>query len=267
MRTLAGSPERIPSPINVAEMRSSDPPARPGLRRRLRGHPPAVRRGLVRRGRRLRAREPGGDRARRAATSRGPGRCSTRRPNGSRQTGDERGRADVLVRRAYLELAEGSVREARACLERALLLRRQLNDRRGVGLVLSGLGLIDTAAGELRERRAAPRRGPRDLPARRRPLGAREHALADGRPRPRARPSRRRGGGAAGGAGGARRDAARTLDRAHDRRTGRGGGCSGATPSGRRRCSPTPASATPRRTTSWASPPSTSGSTHLLRRR
>ena len=64
------------------------------------------------------------------------------------ETNDDRGRADVVVRFGYLALAEGSVDEARACLERALRLRRQLNDRRAVGLALSGLGMIETTAGD-----------------------------------------------------------------------------------------------------------------------
>ena len=64
------------------------------------------------------------------------------------QADDERGRADVLVRRGYLDLAEGSSpRRARASSRRSAL-RRQLSDRRGVGLVLAGLGLIDTTAGD-----------------------------------------------------------------------------------------------------------------------
>jgi len=62
--------------------------------------------------------------------------------------GDERGLATFLVRSAYQELAEGSLARARACLERALELRRRLSDRRGVGIALVGLGLVDTTAGE-----------------------------------------------------------------------------------------------------------------------
>jgi predicted ATPase len=65
-----------------------------------------------------------------------------------RQAGDERGRIDVLVRRAYLHLVEGSLDGARECLERALEFRRGVNDRRGIGLVLSGLALIETDAGD-----------------------------------------------------------------------------------------------------------------------
>ena len=50
----------------------------------------------------------------------------------------------MLVRRAYLELAEGDISAARMSLRDALALRREQHDRRGVGLVLTGLGLIDT---------------------------------------------------------------------------------------------------------------------------
>ena len=65
-----------------------------------------------------------------------------------RRVGDERGRADVSVRFAYLELAEGSTTNARLCLEHALDSRRRLGERRGLGMALSGLGLVDTLAGE-----------------------------------------------------------------------------------------------------------------------
>jgi predicted ATPase len=62
--------------------------------------------------------------------------------------GDERGRADVLVRLAHLEITEGLPAEARAHLERALELRRLMGDRRGVGMALAGLGRVETAAGD-----------------------------------------------------------------------------------------------------------------------
>jgi predicted ATPase len=65
-----------------------------------------------------------------------------------RVEGDERGRVDVLVRRAYVHLVEGSLDGARECLESALEFRRRVNDRRGIGLVLSGLALIETDAGD-----------------------------------------------------------------------------------------------------------------------
>ena len=147
LRMLAGSPERIPSPINVAEMRSSDPAGRPGLRVVFEetlqpfvevSCDAAVGYVLANLAAIARAR---GDLARaRALLDEAAERFA--------QADDERGQVDVIVRRAYLELAEDSLPEARACLERALLLRRQLNDRRGLGLVLSGLGLIDTTAGD-----------------------------------------------------------------------------------------------------------------------
>ena len=62
---------------------------------------------------------------------------------------ETRGLAAALVRKAYLELAEGALGAARDALWRALELRRSVNDRRGVGIALAGLGLIDTVAGDL----------------------------------------------------------------------------------------------------------------------
>ena len=54
----------------------------------------------------------------------------------------------ILVRRAYLDLAEGALPAARRCLELALALRLAQGDRRGMGLVLAGIGLIDTTSGD-----------------------------------------------------------------------------------------------------------------------
>jgi tetratricopeptide (TPR) repeat protein len=62
--------------------------------------------------------------------------------------GDERGQADMLVRLAHLEVAEGAPPEARSHVELALELRRRMSDRRGVGMALAGLGLVETAAGD-----------------------------------------------------------------------------------------------------------------------
>ena len=139
------------------------------------------------------------------------GRCSTRAPRASTHAGDDAGLATVLVRRAHLALAEDELSEARAHLEAALELRDGLSDRRGRGLVLSGLGARRDGGRRLRRGRDAPRRGTRHLQARRRSVGSREHAVARGRPRPRARPARRGGGGAAGGPLRARRDPARSA--------------------------------------------------------
>jgi predicted ATPase len=148
-RALAASPERIQSPLNIAEIRSGDHFRQPGLRivfeetlqpfveitcdaavgyvlanqatiARLRGEPERAR-GLL------------DEAAARFA-----------------RANDERGRADVLVRRAYLDLAQASPAAARASFEQALGLRRRMGDRRGVGLVLSGLGLAETLGGDHR---------------------------------------------------------------------------------------------------------------------
>jgi predicted ATPase len=62
--------------------------------------------------------------------------------------GDDAGTAAVLVRRAYLDLAEGARPAAHRALRQALALRLSLGDRRGVGLALAGLGQIETAGDE-----------------------------------------------------------------------------------------------------------------------
>jgi len=61
---------------------------------------------------------------------------------------DETGRAQMLVRIGYLDLADGDVEAARRAFEPALEMRRRLRDRRGVGLVLSGLAMASTVAGD-----------------------------------------------------------------------------------------------------------------------
>ena len=146
-RALAGSTERIPSLVNVAEMRTSDLTDPRGLRIVFEDTlqpfveiscDAAI--GYVLANLASVARMQGDHARGRALLDEAAERFG--------QLDDPRGSAAVLVRRAYLHLAEGSTPEARACLEQALLLRRQLNDRRGLGLVLAGLGLIDTTAGD-----------------------------------------------------------------------------------------------------------------------
>jgi len=145
-QVLAGSADRIPSPLSVAEIRGAPVP---GSNERIVfedtlqpfidvsaaqaiGHALANQAGI--------ARDRGDlSRARRLLDDAG---------ERFRRSGDERGQADVQVRLAYLELAEGSTEAARACLERALGVRRRLGDRRGLGMALSGLGLVDTVAGD-----------------------------------------------------------------------------------------------------------------------
>jgi predicted ATPase len=143
----AGTSDLIPSPVNVAEIRTSQPGGRPGLRMVFEdslqpfveiscdaaiSYVLANQAGIVR--------ERGDLPRARALLDESAARFEA--------AGDELGRAAVLVRRAYLELAEDALPAARAALEQALALRRAQGDRRGVGLALAGLGLIDTTAGE-----------------------------------------------------------------------------------------------------------------------
>ncbi len=158
-RALAGSPERIPSPLNISEVRTSQPDGRPGLRLVFEDTlqpffeiscDAAVSYALANQAGIARVR---GDLDRaRALLDESAARFEA--------ADDGAGRAAVLVRRAYSELAEGALPVARAQLEEALELRRTLGDRRGVGLALSGLGLIETTAGDYAaaERRLAEAR-------------------------------------------------------------------------------------------------------------
>ena len=61
---------------------------------------------------------------------------------------DEAGLATVLVRGAYVSFVDGDLEAARRQLQGALELRTRLRERRGRGLALSGLGLVETAAGD-----------------------------------------------------------------------------------------------------------------------
>ena len=146
-RLLAGSSERIVSPLNIAEMRSSDASGQPGLRIVFEetlqpfveiSCDTAVGYVLANQATIARVREELG-RARDLLDEAGERFTRAR---------DERGQADVLVRRAYLELAEGSPDTARECLERALGLRRGMRDRRGVGMALLAVGLVETVGGD-----------------------------------------------------------------------------------------------------------------------
>ena len=146
---LAGSAQRIVSPLNLAEIRSGGPSGQPGLRIVFEetlqpfveiscdtaiGYVLANQATIARvRGQLGRARgllDEAGERFARAD--------------------DQRGQADVLIRRAFLELAEGSHERARECLEHALQLRRGMRDRRGVGMALLAVGLVWTASGDYR---------------------------------------------------------------------------------------------------------------------
>ncbi len=65
-----------------------------------------------------------------------------------RREQDRRGESGALIRKAHLELATGDLDAARTAFEQALELRRRLRDRRGIGMALSGLSLVDAAAGD-----------------------------------------------------------------------------------------------------------------------
>ena len=144
---LGESPERIPSPVNIVEIRTNRPGRGAGLRVVFQdslqpfvevsrdaavGYALANRASIARvRGELGRARGLLDESAARFASA-----------------GDEMGMAAALVRRAYLEFTEGALPAARALLHEALDVRRRHGDRRGVGLALAGLGFIDTTAGE-----------------------------------------------------------------------------------------------------------------------
>jgi predicted ATPase len=148
-RALEGSPDTIPSPLNIADIRTSRPDGRPGLRHVFEDtlQPfvevscgAAASYALANQAAIARVR---GDLARaRALLDESAARFE--------EAGDGAGRATVLVRQAYISLAEGDLDTARARLEVALELRAGLSDRRGVGLVRSGLGLVETTAGDYR---------------------------------------------------------------------------------------------------------------------
>jgi tetratricopeptide (TPR) repeat protein len=150
-RGLAGCTEKIPSPLNIAEIRTSQTEeGRPGLRLVFEDTlQPFV--------------ETTCDAAasyalaNQAGIARGRGELERAHALLHEATarfeaaGDDGGLATVLVRRAYVSLAEGDLTAARAGLQAALELRTRRGDRRGRGLVLAGLGLIETTAGAFAE--------------------------------------------------------------------------------------------------------------------
>jgi predicted ATPase len=146
-RSLADASERILSPLNIAEMRSSDPAGQPGLRIVFEetlqpfveiSCDTAIGYVLANQATIARVRDELG-RARELLDEAGERFAAA---------DDERGQADVLIRRAYLELAEGSPTPARECLEHALRLRRGMRDRRGVGMALLAVGLVEIVSGD-----------------------------------------------------------------------------------------------------------------------
>ena len=243
-RALEGSPETIPSPLNIAEIRDSRAGQRgPGLQLVFEdtlqpfveiscdaavGYALANQAGDRARARRHRAAphallDESAARFEAPATTRRAWRpCSSAAPTSRSPRATWPRRAGSSKRRSSCVAAARPARPRLSCSPVSAWSRR--------------------SAGDYDAAERSPRRGARHLPARRRPVGAREHALADGRPRPRPRQPRRRRGRAAGGARRAGRDAARALDREHARRASPRSPSCAATSSRRRRCSPTRAS-------------------------
>jgi tetratricopeptide (TPR) repeat protein len=146
-RALAGSPERIPALLNIAELRSSDRLGQPGVRivfeETLKPFveiscDTAIGYVLANQATIARVRDECG-RARVLLDEAGERFAAA---------GDERGQGDVLVRRAYLGLAEGATDPARQCLDHTLRLRRAMRDRRGVGMALLAVALVETVSGD-----------------------------------------------------------------------------------------------------------------------
>jgi predicted ATPase len=160
-RALIDSPARIPSLLNIAEMRAADPAARPGLRIVFEEtlHPlvessceMAVGYALSNQATIARLRgEP--ERARALLEEAGAG---------FDRSADARGQSDVLMRHAYLALSQGSIDVAREHLAHALRLRREMRDRRSVGMTLAAVGLLETVSGDY-ERAEQPLAEAREL--------------------------------------------------------------------------------------------------------
>src|SRR4051794_547383 len=146
-RALEGSDETIPSPLNIAEIRTDRLERRPGVQLLFEDTlqpffevscETAISYALANQAGVARTR---GDLARaHALVEESRARFEA--------DGDESGLATVLVRGAYISFVEGDLDAARPQLQGALELRTRLRDRRGRGLALSGLGVIETTAGD-----------------------------------------------------------------------------------------------------------------------
>jgi predicted ATPase len=148
LRPHAGSAQRLMSPVNIAEIRTSRRTGVPGPRIEFQDTlQPFVEISCDEAISYMLANQAGIARARgenvRARTLLDESRARFEEAH------DERGIAAVLVRRAYLDLAEDALVPARDALLQALELRRAHGDRRGLGLVLIGLSVVAIAAGQL----------------------------------------------------------------------------------------------------------------------
>ena len=265
-RALEESTDTIPSPLNIAEIRLSQPEEPTGPEASLRGHVAAVRRDLLRRGGKLRAGEPGGDRPRPRRSRESVGAAGRERSPVRGRRGQRRHLDGARPPRLHVPRRAGrrcSARAPRTGPRAAGRAGRQARARARPFRARPGRD----DRGRLRPRRAPPRRGSRHLPAGRRPLGPRQHALAHRRPGDRARQARR-----------CREPRCARRFRCWARRSANAGSrarsqdlprspCSAATPSRRPSSCATRASATRRGTTRSASRRSTSGFGALLRSR
>ena len=205
-RSLAGCPERIPSPLNISDAALGRLPGLPGAEDPLRGDAAAVCRCVCRGRDRLRARQPRDDRPDARRARRGPASCSMRASAISRSSGTSAGRATSWCGAPTSSSPRALPALARETLERAA----RASPRAATTAAESGsCSRARPARHDPRRRgrgRAGACRGTGSLPPRRRPLGTCERALAHRRSRAGTRPARRGGGGAARGRHGARRD-------------------------------------------------------------
>ena len=146
-RALEQSSETVPSPLNIAEIRTSLPGSRPGLQHVFEDTlKPFI--------------EISCEAATSYALANLAGNARARGDTAEASTlleesadrfaaaGDDTGLATVSVRRAYAAFLANDLTTAREQLEVALDLRTTLGDRRGRGLVISGLGMVATVAGD-----------------------------------------------------------------------------------------------------------------------
>ena len=188
----------IPSPVNIAEIRTTELGDRPALRIVFEDTLQPFVEISLRDGGRLRARQPGRRSCARAATSRVPARCSRRARRASRPPATSAAGPTVLVRRG---LPRARRRRARRGARGAGAGAGAAAGTRATG---AGSGSCSPASGSSRRPPATTSSAERASPRRasifrrgRRPLGPRDHAVAHRRPRPRPRPARRRRGRAA----------------------------------------------------------------------
>jgi len=147
-RRAEGSPETVPSLLNIAEIRTARPGSRPGLQHVFADTlKPFVEISCEAATSYALANQAGN------AHARGEIELAVALLDESatrfQAAGDDAGLATVSVRRAYAAFMAGDLETAREQLELALDLRSRLHDRRGRGLVLSGLGMVETVTGEL----------------------------------------------------------------------------------------------------------------------